>query len=86
MAEMSSLVRDGSFTPEFDDLVSKTLRRWKVPGLSIAVINNDEVLAKVCHPVSPRGTVHVLNYFRGMATVGILTSQSSPKRFSMPLV
>ncbi|KAK0126158.1 hypothetical protein ONS95_007776 [Cadophora gregata] len=46
MARASSLIRHGSFTPEFDDLVSKTMRRWKVPGLSIAVIDNDTVLSK----------------------------------------
>ncbi|KAH7364466.1 putative penicillin-binding protein [Rhexocercosporidium sp. MPI-PUGE-AT-0058] len=46
MAEALPLIRDGSFTPEFDELVAKSLRRWKAPGLSIAVISNDEVLAK----------------------------------------
>ncbi|PVH88479.1 beta-lactamase/transpeptidase-like protein [Cadophora sp. DSE1049] len=46
MAGASPLVQDGSFTPEFDDLVSETMRRWNVPGLSTAVIDNDTVLAK----------------------------------------
>lgn len=47
MTESTNLIRDGSFTAAFDDLVSQTMRRWKVPGLSIAVIDNDTILAKV---------------------------------------
>lgn len=40
-------MRDGKFTPEFDELVKEKLDRWHVPGMSIAVIQDDEVCAKV---------------------------------------
>lgn len=53
MAEGLTLIRDGCFTSAFDDLVSKTMSRWNVPGLSIAVIKDDTVMAKVCPPTSP---------------------------------
>ncbi|CZR50889.1 uncharacterized protein PAC_00763 [Phialocephala subalpina] len=39
-------MRDGKFTPEFDELVKEKLDRWHVPGMSIAVIQDDEVCAK----------------------------------------
>jgi CubicO group peptidase (beta-lactamase class C family) len=34
-------------TPEFEQLVQKTIEEWKVPGLSIAVIRGDEIYSKV---------------------------------------
>ncbi|XMA20595.1 hypothetical protein WAI453_013386 [Rhynchosporium graminicola] len=46
MAESSSFIRDGSFTSEFDDLVSDTMKQWSAMGLSVAVVNNDAVTAK----------------------------------------
>ncbi|KAH7389751.1 beta-lactamase/transpeptidase-like protein [Pyrenochaeta sp. MPI-SDFR-AT-0127] len=33
-------------TAEFDELVLKTIHKWKVPGLSIAVVEGDEIFAK----------------------------------------
>ncbi|KAE8447453.1 hypothetical protein EG329_010726 [Mollisiaceae sp. DMI_Dod_QoI] len=41
-----SYMRDGKFTPEFDELAKERLERWHVPGMSIAVIEDDEVCAK----------------------------------------
>jgi CubicO group peptidase (beta-lactamase class C family) len=35
-------------TKEFDNFATETLDSWKVPGLSIAVIDGNEVFAKVC--------------------------------------
>jgi hypothetical protein len=43
-------MRDGKFTPEFDELVKEKFERWHVPGMSIAVIQDDEVCAKVLIP------------------------------------
>lgn len=40
-------MRDGKFTPGFDELVKERLERWHVPGMSIAVIQDDEVTSKV---------------------------------------
>jgi hypothetical protein len=40
-------MRDGKFTPEFDELVKERLGKWHVPEISIAVIQDDEVIAKV---------------------------------------
>lgn len=31
----------------FDDLVNRTLQKWQVPGLSIAVVSGDNTYAKV---------------------------------------
>jgi hypothetical protein len=38
------------FDDDFDVLVKEELEKWKVPGLSIAIIQNSEVYSKVnCH-------------------------------------
>ncbi|PMD51959.1 uncharacterized protein K444DRAFT_669634 [Hyaloscypha bicolor E] len=39
-------ILDGQFTATFDSLVTESIDSWKVPGLSIAVIQDDEVCAK----------------------------------------
>ena len=33
--------------PGFDDLVSHTLDKWRIPGLAIAIIDGDETYSKV---------------------------------------
>jgi hypothetical protein len=38
---------DGQITATLDSLVTESIDSWKVPGLSIAVIQDDEVCAKV---------------------------------------
>ena len=38
---------DGPFTPEFAQFALQTLDDWKVPGLAIAVIDNDKVWSQV---------------------------------------
>lgn len=35
------------FTPEFDALVMENLNHWHVPGLSVAVVDDDETFSKV---------------------------------------
>jgi hypothetical protein len=40
-------IKDGQFTPAFDVLVTKSMESWNVPGLSIAVIQDHEICAKV---------------------------------------
>ena len=42
-------------TPKFDQLVSQTLAKWRVPGLAVAVVNGDEIYSKVCSAVTPMG-------------------------------
>lgn len=34
-------------TPEFEKLVQQKMEEWKVPGLSIAVVQGDEIYNKV---------------------------------------
>jgi hypothetical protein len=34
-------------TPEFEQLVRKYMKEWKVPGLSIAVVQGDDIHTKV---------------------------------------
>lgn len=41
------MIKDGVFTPAFDALVSAALKRRHIPGLSIAVIDDQTVFAKV---------------------------------------
>lgn len=36
------------FTDEFGEYITDLLEEWKVPGVSIAVIDGQEVHAKVC--------------------------------------
>jgi hypothetical protein len=36
------------FAIEFDNFVTEILDNWKVPGLSIAVIDGNEVFTEVC--------------------------------------
>lgn len=42
-------------TAEFDQLVERLMEEWHVPGLSIAVVQGDQIDAKV-------NTVHTLTY------------------------
>lgn len=35
------------FSSSFEELVSKKLEEWHVPGMSIAVVQDDKVYAKV---------------------------------------
>lgn len=36
-------------TEDFARFAKETLHKWKVPGLSIAVIDGDQIFAKVCN-------------------------------------
>lgn len=38
---------ESPFDPEFDTLVSELLEKWKVPGLSIAVVHKSQSYSKV---------------------------------------
>lgn len=40
---------NGPLTAQFDELVKRTLEEWKVPGLSIAIVEGDQTWAKVGH-------------------------------------
>ena len=39
--------KHGPFDEGFEKLVDKTLERWKVPGLAIAVVDGDDTWAQV---------------------------------------
>jgi hypothetical protein len=46
-------------TRAFDELVQRTIDEWKVPGLSIAVVQGDEIYAKVLdHCPTDKGAAH----------------------------
>jgi hypothetical protein len=47
MDRSDKYIQNGQFTATFDSLVTESIDSWKVPGLSIAVIQDDEVCAKV---------------------------------------
>ena len=47
---VQSLSEDGVFNPSFDSFVEDTLREWHVPGLSIAVVDNGNIVSKVLTP------------------------------------
>lgn len=47
---VGKFIVDNGFTSTFDALVSNTISRYKVPGLSIAVVNKDNTCAKVVTP------------------------------------
>jgi hypothetical protein len=47
MERSDKYVKDCQFTAAFDTLVTESIEAWKVPGLSIAVIQDNEVCAKV---------------------------------------
>jgi hypothetical protein len=34
-------------TPEFERLVQERMKEWNVPGLSIAIVQGDEIYTKV---------------------------------------
>ena len=55
MAKSNKYIKDGQFTPVFDRLVTESMESWHVPGFSIAVIQDDQVCAKVCK--SSSGTI-----------------------------
>jgi hypothetical protein len=48
MASTNRYIQNGKFTEAFDSLVTQSIETWKVPGLSIAVVQDEEVCAKVC--------------------------------------
>jgi hypothetical protein len=48
MASNNKYIQNGKFTEDFDSLVTQSIETWKVPGLSIAVIQEEETCAKVC--------------------------------------
>jgi hypothetical protein len=48
--------QDGKFTSEFDTLVTETIKRWNVPGISFAVIERDSAYTNV-------GTKLLSDYF-----------------------
>ncbi len=78
-----SYMRDGKFTPEFDELAKERLERWHVPGMSIAVIEDDEVCAKVfkAHQLIPT----LADFFRPMGSRGCLMIPSDQRRSSIVL-
>jgi hypothetical protein len=47
MARSDKYIKDGQFTGAFDYLVTESMGSWKVPGLSVAAIQDEEVCAKV---------------------------------------
>jgi CubicO group peptidase (beta-lactamase class C family) len=47
MGSSGKWVKDGEFTSQFDRLVSKIMSDCKTPGISLAVINDESVYAKV---------------------------------------
>ena len=51
------------FTSEFSELVNKSLHHWKVPGISIAVIDDDDVYAEVSRAFNPaRASSHSASF------------------------
>ena len=44
----AQLKDENPFTDEFAEFARETLKEWKVPGVSIAVIDGEEVFAEVC--------------------------------------
>lgn len=45
-------------TADFEQLIRKTIEEWKVPGLSIAVVEGDEIYAKVTHCINTTTIAH----------------------------
>jgi hypothetical protein len=80
MEKRDKLIKDGQFTSAFDSLVSESIDRWKVPGLSIAVIHNNAICAKVYRIVSLR--LYMLSLNRAMDLPDIPTCQSRLRRSS----
>jgi hypothetical protein len=48
MQSSDKYIKGGQFTPAFDTLVTESMENWHVPGFSVAVIQDEEVCAKVC--------------------------------------
>jgi len=48
MEGSNKYIKDGQFTPAFDSLVTESMESWHVPGFSLAVIQDDQICAKVC--------------------------------------
>ncbi len=45
----SATVPSNPFTEEFKKHVETTLEAWNCPGMSISVIDDDEIFSEVCH-------------------------------------
>ncbi|KAL2064853.1 hypothetical protein VTL71DRAFT_3993 [Oculimacula yallundae] len=73
MVEASRFIRDGSLTPEFNDLVSQTMKRWKAPGLSLAVINNDAFTSKSLSdkPVTLKTLFNAANMTKAFTAIAV---------------
>lgn len=79
-----SLIKDGKFTPGFDTLVAETIKRWNVPGLSIAVVEGDATCAKVSMK-SGSNCNSLIVVFRDMVFAGCQKTTSSRTRCSTVL-
>ncbi|CZT47952.1 uncharacterized protein RSE6_08580 [Rhynchosporium secalis] len=88
MAESSSFIRDGSFTSEFDDLVSDTMKQWSAIGLSVAVVNNDAVTAKGFgyssypgNPVTPKTLFNAASMTKAFTATAVSFLVDDDKKF-----
>ncbi len=61
--------RSGPFDAKFAKLVKETLDKWHVPGISIAVVDGDDMWAEV----TPLMISYTLNTHQGMSDSTIPT-------------
>jgi hypothetical protein len=61
IAKMGAADIKDPFTPEFSAFVAKTLDQWKLAGISIAVVDGDDVFSRVNQ--RPTQTNHSLANF-----------------------
>lgn len=47
IAKMGAADMNDPFTPDFSEFVNKALDKWKLAGISIAVVDGDNVYSKV---------------------------------------
>lgn len=57
-------------TPEFDSLVQELLNKWKVPGMTIAVVHKHNVYSKV-NPGHLKRITHTNPHVSGIWAGGI---------------
>jgi CubicO group peptidase (beta-lactamase class C family) len=54
-----------AFIPELERLIAEAMDEWKIPGLTVAVVQNGEVALVRVHPLGPRDLA------LGMAAMGM---------------
>ena len=74
-APSSQTSTNGPLTDTFSEYVHRIMNKWKVPGMSLAVVDGEDTYAAVCLTFPVSGSITYTVRYRGMATRRCQTHQ-----------